>query len=96
MASSSYWGRAKFSKENIRLIRAYGAIPLVYWSPWDKPYEQSRKPDRFNLDAILAGKWDQYIDFWADEAKKFLTSLFCSLGIGNEWIMVSLVWILLW
>jgi hypothetical protein len=39
---------------------------LVFWSPWDKPYEEDRGPDKFGLTEILAGKWDAYIDKWAD------------------------------
>ncbi|MCX6935005.1 MAG: glycosyl hydrolase [Verrucomicrobia bacterium] len=66
---SSFWGEQSFPHRQIDLVSGYGAIPLIYWSPWDKPYMQDRGPDRFNLDAIAAGKWDKYIDQWADEAK---------------------------
>jgi hypothetical protein len=43
---------------NLEIIVRHDAIPLVYWSPWDRPYEQDHGPDRFSLDTILAGKWD--------------------------------------
>lgn len=79
IASSSYWGEQTFPAANLRLISRHGAIPLVFWSPWDKPYEQDRGPDRFGLTEILAGKWDGYIDAWADGAKQFGQPMFVSL-----------------
>ena len=71
IASSSYWGERSFPSQNVGLIARHGAVPLIFWSPWDKPYEQWRGPDRFALTEILAGKWDAYIDMWADAAKAF-------------------------
>ncbi len=71
IASSSYWGEQTFPKKNLELITRHGAAALIFWSPWDKPYEQSKGPDRFALTEILAGKWDAYIDSWGDGAKSF-------------------------
>jgi len=71
IASSSYWGEQTFPTANMNLIWRHGSLPLVFWSPWDKPYQQDRGPDRFSLQAILAGNWDQYIDKWADGARTF-------------------------
>lgn len=71
IASSSYWGEQSFPGKNLELIARHGAMPMVYWSPWDKPYDESKGPDRFSLKEILAGKWDAYIDMWADGAKAF-------------------------
>ncbi|MEI6277911.1 MAG: glycosyl hydrolase [Verrucomicrobiae bacterium] len=78
IASSSYWGQQSFPAKNIALISRHGAVPLVFWSPWDKPYEQQKGPDRFSLTEILAGKWDAYIDSWADSAKAFGKPFFVS------------------
>jgi len=78
IASSSYWGQQSFPAKNLALISRHGAVPLVFWSPWDKPYEQSKGPDRFSLTEILAGKWDTYIDSWADSAKEFGKPFFVS------------------
>ncbi len=78
IASSSYWGEQNFPSANMETIARHGAIPLIFWSPWDKPYEQERGPDRFSLDAILAGTWDAYIDAWAAGAAKFGKPLFVS------------------
>ena len=81
IASSSYWGEQRFPQKNVELICRHGSIPLLFWSPWDKPYEEERPPDRFSLDSILAGKWDNYIDQWADAAKAFDKPLFVSWGL---------------
>jgi hypothetical protein len=53
----------------------------VYWNPWDRPFTEDNKPDRFNLNAIVAGTWDTYIDMWAGEAKKFGTPMLVSWGL---------------
>src|SRR4030088_2043057 len=64
IASSSYWGEQKFPTGNLNVIWRHGSLPLVFWSPWDKPYEQNRGPDQFGLNAIIEGKWDAYLDKW--------------------------------
>jgi len=81
VASSSYWGEQTFPQRNLQIITSYHAIPLIYWSPWDKPYEQDHPPDRFSLDSIVAGKWDAYIDQWADGAKAFGRPFFVAWGL---------------
>jgi Glycosyl hydrolase family 26 len=87
IASSSYWGEQSFPSKNISLISRYGAIPMVYWSPWDKPYAEEKGPDQFSLKEILAGKWDAYIDEWADGAKAFGKPFFVSFcnEMNGDW-----------
>jgi hypothetical protein len=87
IASSSYWGEQTFPAANLDLIARHGAVPLIFWSPWDKPYDQDRGPDRFSLTEILAGHWDAYIDAWADGAKKFARPMFVSLSneMNGSW-----------
>ena len=87
IASSSYWGQESFPSKNLALIHRHGAIPLVFWSPWDKPYTESKGPDRFSLRKILAGKWDSYIDRWADGAKEFGEPFFVSFcnEMNGDW-----------
>ncbi len=87
VASSSYWGEQSFPAANLELIARHGAVPLVFWSPWDKPYEQLKGPDSFSLDNILAGKWDAYIDRWAAGAKAFgrpMLVSFCN-EMNGDW-----------
>jgi beta-mannanase len=81
IASSSYWGEGSFPARNLELIARHGALPLVYWSPWDRPYTQKRGPDRFRLESILAGEWDGYIDTWAYAACAFNRPLLVSWGL---------------
>jgi len=81
IAFSSFWGRQSFPRKQVDLVSGYGAIPLIYWSPWDEPYMQDRGPDRFSLLSIVAGKWDDYIDRWADEAKAYGKPLLVSWGL---------------
>ncbi|MDQ2825058.1 MAG: beta-mannanase, partial [Verrucomicrobiota bacterium] len=101
IASSSYWGEQNFPTANLNVIWRHGSLPLVFWSPWDKPYTQNRGPDRFNLGDIAAGKWDAYIDKWADAAREFGHPMIVAFGVemngdwfpwsgayygGDEWI----------
>ncbi len=81
IALSSYWGKQSFPADALKIIAAYGAVPMVYWNPWDRPFTEDNKPDRFNLPDIVAGKWDSYIDRWAGEAKKLGGPILVSWGL---------------
>ena len=81
VASSSYWGKQTFPLHNLEIIIRHDSIPLIYWSPWDRPYIEGRGPDRFSLEAIVAGKWDAYINYWATQAKTFGRPIFVSWGL---------------
>lgn len=91
IASSSYWGEGTFPKANVNIIVRHHSIPLIFWSPWDKPYDQDliakNGPDKFNLPSIVAGKWDGYIDQWADAAKQIDSPIFVSWGneMNGNW-----------
>ena len=81
IVSSSYWGEQNFPTGNLNVIWRHGSLPLVFWSPWDKPYEEDRGPDKFGLTEILAGKWDAYIDKWADAARGFGHPMIVVFGV---------------
>lgn len=81
VAMGSFWGEQVFPDKQVRIISAYGAVPLIFWSPWDRPYREGRGPDRFNVTDILAGKWDDYIDRWADGAKAYGKPLMVTWGL---------------
>ncbi|HST31639.1 MAG TPA: glycosyl hydrolase [Chthoniobacterales bacterium] len=87
IASSSYWGEQDFPTRNLNVIWRHGSLPLVFWSPWDKPYEENRGPDRFSLLKIIDGTWDTYIDKWADEAKAFGKPMIVDFAneMNGEW-----------
>jgi hypothetical protein len=80
VAFGSFWARQEFPTAQVELIRSYGAVPLLFWSPWDAPFDQNRGPDRFSLNAIIEGKWDAYIDKWADAAAKVPEQFFVSFA----------------
>ena len=40
LASSSYWGEQSFPTANLKIIVRHNAVPLLFWSPWDR----RRKP----------------------------------------------------
>src|SRR5205814_6143345 len=75
IASSSYWGEQNFPVDNLNVLWRHGSLPLVFWSPWDKPYEEDHGPDKFSLTEILAGKWDAYIDKWGDRSEEHTSEL---------------------
>ena len=87
IASSSYWGEQTFPSANLNVIWRHGSMPLVFWSPWDRPYEQNRGPDKFSLSTIIAGTWDAYIDKWGDGAREFGQPLIVDFGneMNGDW-----------
>lgn len=87
VASSSYWGEQTFPEANMRLIARHGSVPLVFWSPWDRPYTEGRGPDKYSLTSIIAGEHDAYIDRWAEAAKAFGQPMIVSFAneMNGEW-----------
>jgi hypothetical protein len=87
IASSSYWGQQTFPTANLNMIWRHGSLPLLFWSPWDKPYEQERGPDKFGLNEIIAGKWDDYIDKWGEAARAFGKPMIVVFGVemNGDW-----------
>jgi beta-mannanase len=87
IASSSYWGEQSFPTANLNVVWRHGSLPLVFWSPWDKPYVQNRGPDKFSLMDIIAGKWDKYIDSWGDAARAFGHPMIVAFGVemNGDW-----------
>ncbi len=81
IASSSYWGEQNFPVDNLNVIWRHGSLPLVFWSPWDRPYEEDHGPDKFSLTAIISGRWDAYIDKWGDAARNFGHPMIVVFGV---------------
>jgi len=81
IASSSYWGEQNFPVDNLNVIWRHGSLPLLFWSPWDRPYEEDHGPDKFSLTEILAGKCDAYIDKWGDAARSFGHPMIVVFGV---------------
>jgi len=82
VAFSSYWGQKSFPSRQARMVAEYGAVPLIFWSPWDIPYVQRQGPDAASLLEILSGKWDSYIDSWGISARNHGGPVL--VAFGNE------------
>lgn len=69
-------------------IHNLGSVPLITWEPWLNDFDPKRfpfvdKPSNVNesgLRAIAEGKFDAYIDEWAENAKKFRHPFFLRFG----------------
>lgn len=82
VAFGGFWGEQRFPSETCQVLARYGAVPLIFWSPWDKPYEENKGIDRkFTLTSILEGKWDNYIDTWAEGAKHLGKPMLVAFGL---------------
>ena len=83
VAFSSYWGEQRFPTMQSQIVVRHGSVPMIFWSPWDYPYSEdvvmTQGLDRFRLENILGGMWDNYIDQWADGVKALGTPVFVSL-----------------
>ncbi len=60
-----------FPVEAARTVASTGAVPLIQWEPWGRPYADNSGPGRYSLTRINAGEFDRYIAAWADGAKAF-------------------------
>ena len=78
---SNFWGKQAFPKQALAVVSGYGAIPLIYWNPWDHPFEQDNLPDKFNVQAIADGVWDSYIDAWGEAAKEYGEPMLVAWGL---------------
>ena len=94
IASSSYWGEQSFPTANVNLIFRHGSIPLIFWSPWNRPYQEDLGPDKFSLNNIADGKWDAYIDKWGEAAHAFGHPMLVSFGneMNGDWFPWSGGW----
>lgn len=82
---SNFWGRQRFPTAQARIIANAGAVSLIYWNPWNDRDEA--RYSRFDIDAILSGRWDAYIDAWAAEARAFGKPLLVAWGLemNGDW-----------
>ena len=53
----------KFPKKWCDMITKRGSIPHITWEPWDF----TRNCKKYDLDSIINGKWDKYINEWAND-----------------------------
>jgi hypothetical protein len=79
VAFSNYWGRGRFPTAQARIVVDAGAVPLVFWNPWDS--QEDTKHTRFDIAAIAAGRFDDYIDAWGRDARAFGAPLLVAWGL---------------
>lgn len=58
---------SKFPKDWCDMLIDRGSIPHITWEPWD--FNKNCK--KYNLDSIINGKWDEYINGWAEDISKW-------------------------
>lgn len=87
IAFSSFWGEKTFPEAQVGMIRAYGAVPLIYWSPWGPPYRQNESQPEYALDRILEGHFDAYVRDWATRARATHLPLLVAFGLeaNGDW-----------
>ncbi len=82
VAFSNNWGKNRFPRHNLDLIADHGAVPLVYWLPWESRQDwDAKRIDRYPLYDILAGKYDAYLSDWGEQARDFGRPLLVAWGI---------------
>ena len=65
-----------------------GSIPMITWEPWLNDFDREQYPTNPAMDnvnrggmlAIAEGKYDDYIDKWAEDAKDFHAPFFLRFG----------------
>jgi hypothetical protein len=69
VAFSNYWGRGPFPIEQAQIVANAGAVPLIFWNPWESQHDV--RTSRFDIARIENGELDTYIDRWARDAVAF-------------------------
>src|SRR5205823_10852101 len=66
-------------------IRAYGAVPLVTWEPWD--WQKGLAQPDFALARISGGAFDDYARAWAAAAKQWGRPLYVRFApeMNGDW-----------
>ena len=91
MSIYSAWGSKKeqeFPIEKVRSISALGSIPVITWEPWLNDFTDGENedltvgqdPNKGGLKRIVAGKYDSYLQKWAEDAKNSGVTILLRLG----------------
>jgi hypothetical protein len=84
---SNFWGKKEFPAKQVSEIQKYGAIPLIYWAPWDEPYEVHQSQPKISLSKISSGEFDDYLRKWFRKSKEFDTPILVAWGLemNGDW-----------
>lgn len=85
------WGSKKeqvFPLLRAQAIYDLGSIPMITWEPWLNDFDKEKYPVNISLDnvnrggmkEVSNGKYDEYINEWAIDAKEFNAPLFIRFG----------------
>jgi hypothetical protein len=90
MSLYTAWGSKRhqvFPVLRAQAIFDLGSVPMITWEPWLDDFDPQVFPvsDELNknkngLKAVAAGKYDAYIDKWANDAKNFAAPFFLRFG----------------
>lgn len=73
------WGKGKFPTKQVRIIHNSGSIPLIFW--YAREISNEIPTSQFNLESIIAGQWDTYLENWATAAKLIDAPVMVSWGL---------------
>lgn len=76
---SNYWGRGHFPMTQAQIAANAGAVPLIYWNPWES--QADTRTTRFDIARIEKGELDAYIDAWARDAMAYGKPILVSWGL---------------
>lgn len=85
------WGSKKeqvFPMLRAQAIYDLGSIPMITWEPWLNDFDREKYPLSTSLDDVnrggmkdvAGGKYDEYIDKWAADAKTYHAPFFLRFG----------------
>ena len=85
------WGsksEEQFPKLQVETILEMGSVPVITWEPWLTDFDADEFPqlrkaeyrDKGGLSDVVKGKYDTYIQQWADNAKAIGQPVFVRLG----------------
>lgn len=76
-----------FPTQDCDIVWNHGAVPQIVWEPWIWGEDESKQ---INLDAIISGKWDNYIKEWAKGAKDWGKPVF--VRWAHEFNIIDYPW----
>lgn len=79
VAFTNAWERGHFPTTQARIIANSGAVPLILWNPLEKKVGQ--QVIKYDLGDIAAGRWDDYLDAWARDARAYGKPLLVAWGL---------------
>ena len=79
------WDNGRLRLWEVQEVARRGATPLITWDPWD-PTAGLDQPT-YRLVNIVRGKFDAYVDFWANELARYGQPVYLRFGheMNGNW-----------